>query len=128
MLKKYPVYCAASESGTVQVKKEGLYFCFEGRFNAPKNKIWRIIASSQDQKVDLGICLFDGDDFVLKKRIPVKRFSGDDWFFEAICPADRNKKLVSVLENDSFEQLDALEQAKLVIEDGESAIILDTDH
>ncbi len=127
MLEKYCVYCDGTESGTVKVEREGLYYNFCGKLKLAKNKIWRIIASSQEGERDLGICLFDDPYFILSRKIPAKYMAGEQWTFKAICPDDQRRQSIPVSDDKPFDQLEHITDGIYTAEES-SGIILDGDH
>lgn len=127
MLDKFCVYCDGQEAGTVEIKKEGLYYCFYGKLALAKNKIWRVIASSEDGEIDLGICLFEDPYYILSRKIPAKYMSGEHWSFKAVCPDDQRKKIISVSEDQPFEQLERITDGVYSTEEG-SGIIFNGNH
>lgn len=103
----YIVTKAGKDVGHINVKRMGLYMVFSGRFTLEANKIWRIIANSDSNSVDLGICLFDSQYYILKKKLPAKLFTGSDYVFTATATDS-----IKITEDKPFDSLDQLEQGR----------------
>ncbi len=125
MFDEYPVYCDEKEVGSVHIKKLGLYACFDGAAQLPHKGLWRAICFCDDQRVDLGICLFDGKSYIVRKQLPEKYLKGTHFRFEVINEGAKNKEIIRV--SDSSEETDS-DDSCLESESDRSAVFLDSDH
>lgn len=101
MFDEYPVYCDDAQAGTVRLKKLGLYICFDGLLELPYKSLWRVVCFCDHQRVDLGICLFDGTKYIIRKQLPEKYLNGESLRFEAINADSKPLTPSRPSENDS---------------------------
>lgn len=107
--------------GWAQVERIGLYYKFCCICNSSKNKMFRIVVSDGNNTVNLGICVPEGDKFVLTKRIPVKYLSGKRLHFSI---ENDFKDRISLVNCECFNYLDKLDTAHLRIADGQPYIVI----
>ena len=117
MFRDKPIGCA-------EVKREGLYLRFICTCLLPKKGIHRIHVSDGISVKDLGICVPDGEKFILNTRIPSKYFKTDTFSFHLTDGKVTNDITLPVNSDEPFEHLEHLEDAHLEITDGQPAIIL----
>lgn len=125
MLSYYEIFYGKSVVGTLNVKKEGLYYVFHGKINRSMDRVWRIIAISDNTKVDIGICVPYSSDLIFQKRIPRKNFVDAIWRFEAVENHAWRSKAID--QNRPFEDLDRIEQGRAMIQNDGSICIVYTD-
>ena len=108
--------------GHVQVGRVGLYYKFWCICKFNDNKIYRIKVSDGITEIVLGICVPEGDHFVLNTKIPVNRLQQDSLVFRA---EPRNESIFTVETGKSFSCLDKLETARLQNANGQVKMIID---
>ncbi len=119
----FAIFAGNDIVGRAEVKQKGLYYHITCVCNPPTNGIHRIIMQENDIQKDLGICVPQGDEFTLFKRIPIKTFQGNDFMFQLVEPG---KVAHIVSENMPFEYLDKLETARLQRTNGQLRIVIDS--
>ena len=117
---KFPIYSGTGIVGEVQVTIKGLYYQFSCRCAPISWDIYRIVLICEEAEYNLGICVPDGECFVLTKQVPVKNIKKGEWTF--YLRAKENERKIPVTENDPFHMLDKLEMSKLLIENAETFI------
>ena len=116
----YPVLWNQEEVGEVGVTKQGLYYVFSCRMQLPPGSRCRLYACSQGDSRDLGLCIPEGNFFVLQTRIPAKYFPEEEYSFCLNQPA--TGRFVPVRKDRPFPELDKLESGKFSISGGEPGI------
>ena len=108
--------------GRVQVDREGLYYKFRCKCKFNDNKIYRIKVSDGITEIILGICVPEGDNFILNTKVPVKKLQKDTLIFTAEL---RSEQAIVAEMGKSFSYLDKLETARLQYTNGQVKIIID---
>ncbi len=108
--------------GYAKAEKVGLYYNFLCKCKFPNNEIYRIKVSDGAKERMLGVCVPEGNYFVLKTRIPVKELQSEVLCFTAEM---RTENGISVVSGESFLYLDKLETARLQISNGQPRIIIE---
>ena len=118
----FEILCNGDQIGYANVTREGLYFKIECKCKFTSNEIYRIYVSDSITEIMLGVCVPEGDTYVLKTRIPIKKLKGSSFLFEARCIS---RKMVLRHSGTVFPYLDRLETARLEIVNGQKSIIID---
>lgn len=108
--------------GHVQVDREGLYYKFRCNCKFNDNKIYRIKVTDSVTEITLGICVPEGDNFILNTKVPVKKLQKDSLIFTAEL---RSEQAIVAETGKSFSYLDKLETARLQYTNGQIKIIID---
>ena len=108
--------------GNANVEKNGLYYQFQCRCKLDDDAIYRIKVSDGIHDRMLGVCIPDGMDFILKKKVPLKLFSGNSFIFTVY---KSEKCLIPVKSGVVFPHIDKLEAARLQIVNGQAYILID---
>ncbi len=120
----YEIMFHGEPIGCVEVKREGLYFRFVCSCSPPRKGIHRIHVSDGTTARDLGICVPDGEKFVLNTRIPGKYFKTDTFSFHLTDGRVSNDISLPIKSDEPFGYLEHLDDAHLEITDGQPEIIL----
>ena len=126
-MQEYPVSYRGATVGSAQLTAEGLYYCIHGKVRLPDGDIYRLFASNRNRCICLGICVPDGDLFVITKRIPIKQFANYSAFSFYIDTREeiRERRLYSVSPDKPFEKLKDLQAAHFEMQDGAGHIAFD---
>lgn len=108
--------------GNSTVEKSGLYYSIRCECVFLDKKPYRIVANDGKTTVDLGICVPEGNRFIIKTKIPVKRLNLENAEFMAVPKIESTAYSV---EYNCITYLDKLETARLRFTDGQPFIILD---
>ncbi len=120
----YKILLDKEQVGTAEVKEEGLYYLFVCICNIKQKGIHRICVEDGINKVDLGICVPYGNEFILQTRIPKKRFLRNTFSFSLISK-QKNKMEVPVQSGMTFEKLEKLNTARLETTNGQQKLVID---
>lgn len=120
----YKIILDNEQVGIAEVKEEGLYYLFICTCNIKQKGIHRICVEDGINKVDLGICVPSGNEFVLRKRIPKKRLLGNIFSF-SLNSDQKDKIEVPVQSGMIFEDLEKLNAARLEMINGQQKIVID---
>ena len=120
----YQIFCEDMVVGTAEREREGLYYRFFCSCTPPDRNIYRIRINNGVKIYDLGICVPNGDTFSLTTRVPVKNFQGEEMHFTLVS-AKQNSMRIPVKTNEPFEQLDKLEAARFLTDNGQPEIVID---
>jgi len=119
----YSICCGAQKVGTAVVSAEGLYYSFRCRCQLDKKAICKLCVSCGDERILLGTPIPEGQYFVLRTRIPKKRFGAGEI---AVCVAfegDSNEIFVPVRETELFPYLKEIKNAYAQVRGGEPGIV-----
>lgn len=114
----YSICCGAQKVGTAVVSAEGLYYSFRCRCQLDKKAICKLCVSCGDERILLGTPIPEGQCFVLRTRIPKKRFGAGEI---AVCVAfegDSNEIFVPVRETEPFPYLKEIKNAYAQVRGG----------
>ena len=78
---EYVLWDGQSEIGKVQVSRRGLYYRFVCRCRISGELIYRLMVKCGDTYISAGVLVPVEDGFGLDKKIPVKKFDGEDFVF-----------------------------------------------
>lgn len=74
MNKKYAVYYKDREAGCAYIKREGLYYDIDCTCSPGSGSVFVLFAQGEGEKIRLGVPVPYGAEFVLRTKIPAKRF------------------------------------------------------
>ena len=106
--------------GTAEVRENGLYYDFFCKCDVIQKGIHRIIVEDGINRVDIGICVPDGNSFILKRKIPKKYFLGKNFLFLL----EQNQITLSVQNGMAFQYLDRIDAAHLIKQNGQQKIVI----
>lgn len=121
MESQYPVYWKDRKTGVVNIEKEGLYYRFSCCVQLPAGTRCHLYASKEEKDYDLGLCIPQGADFVVRTRLPAKRFAPGNYRFCLRQPGA--ERFVPVSSNLPFDALDNLEQGKFTRRESVAGIV-----
>lgn len=97
----YHVNLDKSVIGQVVCEKEGLYYYIRCRCKILDERIYKLLAVSENQRITLGTLVPEHGELVLDTRIPIKRLPGEDHTFLAVCQPTQGVKPYIMLRNDA---------------------------
>ncbi len=113
MGKCYFIHFQGRQIGELQIYTEGLYYRIFCRCNLPGKEVYRLIAIGEKDEFDLGICLPEQGELILRKCIPVKCLHFEILGFEL---REHNtavsERFIAVHQNEAFPHIDQLCGAK----------------
>ncbi len=111
--------------GTAQVRREGLYYCFDCRCRLSGEVVYRLTVRCGERTENLGIPVPEGSRFVLRTRIPVKRLGEGDLSIRAEPKhTDLGEKFVPLAPEEPFRYLRRLQDAFLQTRNGQIGVVL----
>lgn len=119
----YNIICNDENIGFAEIRTSGLYYLFNCTCYPKQDGIHRIWVYNGGSCTDLGICVPYADSFVLKKRIPIKRFSGKDFSFQLVSNHSKINK-IEVHTGMAFYNLEYLDKASLEHNHGTTQIVI----
>ncbi len=115
-------------AGSVCVTKEGLYTRFFCRCKLPDGQIYRLFVFCDGRGTDLGICVPQGEYYVVNKMVPSRQTGDGEMCFQVLSAADKPKdKVIPVLCNEPFLLISQLERMRLCVDNGRYGILVE-DH
>lgn len=110
--------------GVAQVSKEGLYYKIACHCKLPMNAIHRIYVSNDTVERDLGICVPQGGEFVLERKIPIKHIGQDKLKFYTGKKKEKEEVYkVPVCRDEPFEAMKIIRRGRFAIHDGKPYIV-----
>lgn len=120
----YHIYMNGESVGKAIVEKEGLFYKITCACIVPDKDFYRIRVDDGKTSRDLGICVPNGDEFVLTSRVPVKFLTGETLSFTLVPRTAETA--VPVATGETFDYLDKLESARLQNTNGQTEIVIDS--
>lgn len=120
MVGTYEIRLGSSPVGHVTVERQGLYYRFFCRCELREKGMYRLAASCDGNREDLGILIPMDGAFGLEKRIPVKRLGeGNPEFFLMGKESEKREKFVPVYPEEPFSYMSRLKDAYLARREGQ---------
>ena len=108
----YSICIDGQKVGTATVSREGLYYSFRCECRLPKREVCKIFVSCGADGVLLGTPFPEGQVFVLRTKLPIKRFGEGQMEFSVVFDGDfQNEKFVPVRETEPFPYLREIKKA-----------------
>ena len=110
---QYDIYHKGIVIGKAVLHKEGLYYGISCHCAIPGDGMYRIQITYGTKEKDLGICVPEGRELILKKRFPAKDFCSDEPVFQ-LREHNENKreKFVPVEQDEPFTYIAYLKNAR----------------
>ena len=125
MVGEYAVFLGNDPVGTVSVNKKGLYYQIECQCKLSGSVICKLTANWEDKAVDIGILAPEGDGFVIRSNLPIKR-AGEGTVSFHIKPKHQKlpESFVPIRADEPFAYLSMLEKAYLCKIEGNIGIVI----
>ena len=107
----YDVYLNQEIVGGVNVTEEGLYYRISCRCTLDEG-IYRLIAYFENTSVQIGVCVPQGSDYILEKKIPIKQLNKEIKAFQIISKDTVSGQLIPISDDKPFEGIQELEHAR----------------
>lgn len=121
----YEILLGGQSVGEVHVTKQGLYYHFDCRCDFTGEVMYRIAVKCGDDEQILGIPVPEGENFVLRTRVPIKKLPEGTFSFRAVPKhTDLMGKFVPLSPEEPFAYLQRLQEAFLQVRDGKVGIII----
>jgi hypothetical protein len=122
----YDVFMDKKIVGHVCVTKEGLYTKFVCQCKLPDKELYRLVLSCCDKETDLGICVPQGEYYMVNKDVPNKKIGEGKMEFTIVT-----KRIISnfipLRPGAPFPYLSELANSRFAVENGAYGILI-TDH
>lgn len=114
--------------GVAQVSQEGLYYKIFCRCKLPMNGIHRVYVSNNGVERDLGICVPNGEEFILEKKVPIKHIGQGELKFLAGKKSGKERvNKVPICRDKPFGAMKAIRRGRFAIYDGNFYIVFPQD-
>lgn len=111
---KYDVVKNGRVVGWASVTQEGLYNCIYCSCRFSTKGLTRIYMGQDGNQVDLGICVPDGQEMVIKKKIAHKNIQNIERIFRVVSAGDSGSSFhIPVCESMPLPDISGLQNAKL---------------
>ena len=126
-MRRFDVFLAGSVVGYAEVLQEGLYYRICCRCKQCCNAVCRLIIQSGTERENLGICLLEDGEFVLFKRIPIKKIDLNNAVFQLEVAANGTSSNFYALDNEDLDiPIARLADMKFVVSEKGSGIYYST--
>lgn len=123
----FPVFLNNRQVGTCTVRCMGLYYLLICTCALPREPMYRLLLKTPKECIRLGIFVPEGNQFVLRTKIPAQRFPGGRIEF-AVCPRDCEEgQFVPICPGQPFPYLHKLPGCRLHRQNGQLGILLPKD-
>ena len=116
MLGCFVVMLGEQPVGQVKVSKEGLYYKFTCTVQLDQGSWYHLIAHSEGECIDLGLCVPHNNLFTVCTRMPAKRFQYAKYDF--ILSDESEKVLVKIHNRQPFSYIQNLSASRFLKKDG----------
>lgn len=123
--KEFPVWMDTEQVGFIRMKREGLYFSYNGRISTETDGVYRIYAVNAAKKINLGVCQPIGGEWVTQGRIPARQFDGSSTRF-VVNPIQSEPQIIYPIEpTAACSYLEDLNRCHFSVRSGEPCIWID---
>ncbi len=117
----FPIFKNCEQIGTTRVEEKGLYYHFYCAIRPKTPGKYHIYLQSGKQTTNLGLCVPEKDEFILRTSIPIKNIPSQQMRFSAVLiPKCEEQYIVEA--HRPFGQLMHLNNAYLAERDGQMLI------
>ena len=122
---EYDIRLGNETVGTVNVERQGLYYCFSCRCRLSGSVMYRLCVSCGGHHENLGVLVPMGDRFGLDTKLAVKRLGQGPMGFMALPrhpPVQRH--FVPIRPEEPFAYINRLQNAYLEIRNGQIGVVV----
>lgn len=121
----YPVYYGKQVVGKVQICLQGLYYQITGRCQLSTDVVRCLVMQCDSKRENLGVLVPGKHGLSIDRKIPVKYFSAANPEF-CIVPHHESMegRFVPIYPEEPFRYLSCLQEAYLVVRNGQAGVIL----
>lgn len=128
MVGDYDVYFGSQSCGRVQVRRQGLYYCFACRCQLTGEVVCRLYVSCGGKRENLGVVVPMDGGFGLNTRVPVKRIGEGEPEFTLIPKHEApSGQFVPIIPEEPFSYIERLKTSFLVRKYGQIGILIPED-
>lgn len=121
---EYAVYMGNERVGSAAVTREGLYYRISCRCRLSGTVPCRI-AVTGEKEVDMGLCVPQGDEFGIEKRIPIKKIGEGELRFQVLPRHQVSKGIfVAISPEEPFRYIARLKDAYLARRNGQIGLTI----
>ena len=121
----YQILQGAESVGEVRVTRQGLYYCFDCHCDLSGEVVCRLTMTCGGETHSLGVPAPEGDVFVLRARLPVKRLGDGEPMFRIVPKHQQlSGTFVPIAPEEPFRYLSRLKNAVLERRGEEIGILL----
>ncbi len=119
----YQVSLKDGNVGQVWVNREGLYYRFSCRIPFEIGMKYRLYAIQNGNRIDMGLFVPEGNEFILSAKVPIKRFSAGEVTFYLTDREDT--ECILVKSDEPFPYLNRLNEGFFASRDGIPVVMWD---
>lgn len=121
----YDILLGGQTVGKAHVQRQGLYYCFDCRCRLSGDVMCRVTVTCGDRTESLGLLTPEGDQFVLRTKLPVKRLGEGIMEFIAVPKhPELRGKFIPLSPEEPFAYIRRLEDAVLQIRNGQVGVLI----
>lgn len=120
----YPILQGSESIGSAQIIRQGLYYCFDCHCNLSGEVVHRLIVTCGGNVHSLGILVPEGELFVLRTKLPVKKL-GESMPQFRVQPAHKpmGTSFIPISPEEPFTYLSRVKDGFLEIREGVPGIV-----
>lgn len=126
MSKEYGLYHHENKVGFVKLSRSGMFYTLTCRYQLPEEGIFHLFADNGKEKTDLGRCVRYGQALGAERYLPIKRI-GEGQLHFYILPAESDDIFIPIDDDQPFQQLDKLLNARFAIQSERKGILLNSE-
>ncbi len=122
----YDILLGSEPVGKAEVSREGLYYRISGKCSLSGTVIYKLRVSCEENTIDLGIFVPEGEAFWVRTKVPAKRLGTGALQFRAVPRhIELRGEFIPLSPEEPFAYIKRLGEARLQLQDGKLGIILD---
>ena len=117
------IYLNGDTVGTARMENKGLYCHLSCDCRLPGDRIYRIYARTEETDINLGVCVPQGDRFILKTKLPIQRFAGATPQFYAAEKNENSRSFYKICAGEPFDHIESLRECCFVITENQPFLL-----
>lgn len=121
----YPIYLGSEQRGQAQMNREGLYHQINCSCVLSQDVPFQVVMQTSSGERSLGTCVQEGSRFRIRTKVPSK-YIGEEKVRFYLRPkfSQPSRKVIAVYPDEPFQYLNKLQNARMVVEDDHTGVLL----
>lgn len=124
MDERFSVYYAGEHAGTADFISQGLYWKIDCRCKLPAEGFFQLVLQMQEKEINLGTLLYDGNTYILEKKIPKKTIVKEGFFLAIREKYGKSEMYIPLKRDQPFPFIYRLINGRFTSKEGENGILL----
>lgn len=122
---KFDIQLQNAAVGFAEIAKSGLYYTIHCTCYIPDKDIYKVQLSTNNQQINLGVCIPKAGCFQLEKRIPIKQIHLENAGFQLVKSSGNGiNQIVAIDPNMPFPEAERIKSGRFFSQNGNAVIKL----